>query len=226
MAISIGMICEGSHDFNVLSQFVTAIVRAAGLHVSRLDCLQPLVSATFQTSGGGWTQVKSWCESEGGTGYRRHIDRPIFATSVLYDLLIVHVDGDVAALCNSDQLKSIDLDTSSISSIEQALKAVVVSEWLSPKDEHLKRIVTCIPVRHLEAWLAAGTLATIHSPEGRDMKVEFRKSPPARGKASWRKKYIRCAAQSVQNLDRVREACHSYRVFEGDLAIAAGSVGS
>lgn len=217
MAIKIGVVCEGSHDFNVLSVFLNKMLGDLSIELSELSCLQPEVAATFQTTGGGWTQVKAWCEEGGGEGYRRYIDRPIFAASTLYDIIIVHLDGDVVDHCHAPPLTNLSLTSMSVSAAISSLKSAILQQWLTVHPTHSHRIVACIPMQHLEAWLTAGIDEGAENVEDRSLKDEFRRGPSGRGRASWRVKYIKAAKAAVDRVERISSVCHSFREFDADL---------
>jgi len=224
MAVSIGMVCEGSHDFNVLKRFISSIFSENGIELSDIDCLQPQMSATFQTGTGGWSQVKMWCEADQGQYYRKFVDQPVFGSSKTYDIIIFHLDGDVVEHCNETPLKNLDIGTMSIHDIVTSLKSAIEDHWLDVEGSHSHRIVTCVPVRHLEAWLLAGVDANAQSPEDRALKDEFRNGAAKAFKGKPRQKYIKAANVAVRNLNWIRKLCYSFNVFESDVIASAKAV--
>jgi hypothetical protein len=221
MGFRIGVVCEGSHDFNVLSEFISLIIREFGETIDDLTCLQPEVSATFQITSGGWTQVRAWCQSDNGQGYRKALDQPLFSTSKPFDLIVVHLDGDVVHHCNSQPLVGLDITTMSVEQIIGSLKSAIVDTWMNIEPHHRNRIVTCIPVRHLEAWLSAGIGPHVADHEGVDMKDLFRGGPVTAYRGDWRQKYIHAAKASVPQIAHVRARSGSFRQFELDMHAAA-----
>ncbi len=180
MGLQVGLICEGSHDFNVIEQFIQQICKDVAVEIDGIDCLQPSVSATFQTSDGGWTRVKSWCETSAGKFYRQYLDAPLFATSKQYDLLIVHVDGDVAEICEIPPLAGLKLANLSPENTVSAIKKAVLETWLSLEDAHVSRVITCVPVRHMESWLLTCLQSGAKLTETRSTKHEFKTGPAAK----------------------------------------------
>lgn len=225
MGFKIGVVCEGSHDFNVLRHFVSLIVREYGETLDVIECLQPEVSATFQITGGGWTQVKAWCKRNGGRWYRQYLDQPLFASSKKFDILIIHLDGDVVTHCDSDPLAELSIDGMSVEEVIEALKSAVLQSWLNLEDQHQHRVVVAVPVRHLEAWLSAVVGPKVNDPESIDMKDLFRDGPAkAIAGRDWRQKYIKAAQHSIAGIAEVRHICLSYRIFEGDVRASADAV--
>jgi hypothetical protein len=222
MSMRIGVVCEGSHDFNVLRHFIDVIVREAGETVDSIDCLQPLVSATFQESGGGWTQVKSWCERQGGQWYRSYLDQPLFATSKNYDILVVHLDGDVVTHCSTPPINDNLIDDTAVEDAIDLLKSAILHHWLQPEPEHLEKIIVCAPVRHIEAWLSVIVGPQVDSPEDIDMKDLFRAGPAEQiAGETWREKYITAARIAVVRHREIETSSTSYRLFRSDLTAAA-----
>lgn len=220
MGIRVGVVCEGSHDFNVLEQFIDQIVRQAGEVVDAIDCLQPEVSATFQVSDGGWNQVRLWCLDSGGQGYRRYFDAPIFSTSRPYDIIVVHLDGDVVTHCESENLQGLHIDGMSVQDVVETLKLAICAHWLSLSADHKHKIVACIPVRHLEAWLSAAIGPRVIDHEQIDMKNIFRQGPVNALSGNWRMKYIRAAKAAKKKCTEIKSRCLSYCSFEDDLIAA------
>lgn len=221
MSLRVGVVCEGSHDFLVVSQFISKIIREFGETVESIKCLQPEISAAFlQTTAGGWAQVKSWCEAQEGKGYRKFIDKPLFATSTHYDLLIVHLDGDVVEHCEIPPLEGLAIEGMRVVDVVEALKQAILSSWLDLDPAHDGRVVACIPVRHLEAWLSAAVGPAMPSHELIDTKLPFRGGLAFDRRGTMRQSYTKAASDASLRLPTIRAACESFRLFEQDLRAA------
>ena len=88
--LRIGLVCEGPTDTIVINAAVASLL---GRRNFVLTQLQPLGSVAFGQTGTGWVGVYNWCRQavdQAGGSVR---DNPIFGT---YDLLLVHLDADVA----------------------------------------------------------------------------------------------------------------------------------
>lgn len=221
MGLNVGLVCEGSHDYIVLSNFVSQIIREFGETVNSIDALQPKISATFQITGGGWTEVRSWCRQDHGQGYRKYLDKPIFASSKHYDILIIHVDGDVVSLCNDHPLDSLDIEGMPIEDIVTALKDAIMNHWLSVDPSHSERIVSCIPVRHIESWLSVAVGPSIPNCETINLKDLFRSGPAKSLAKEWRDCYRKSAIEAAKHTGKIRSECISYQTFEADLRTSA-----
>jgi len=223
MGLKVGVVCEGSHDYNVLKRFISQIIREYGETLDTIECLQPTVSATFQVGAGGWAQVRAWCMRNGGQGYRVYLDKPLFATSIHYDILVLHLDGDVVTHCDSEPLSGVRADTMSVSEIITAIKSAIRDHWLKIEEHHEERIVVAAPVRHLEAWLSAAIGPALADHEIIDTKELFRAGPASSYSGEWREKYIVAATVATTRTDAIKRACLSYRTFEADLRASAES---
>ena len=89
--LRVAVVLEGTTDEVVLE----AILRALLPHDTEfdLDRLQPEGSIVFGSTGGGWPGVYRWCRQSAREG-----GGSVSGSSALtyHDLLIVHVDADVA----------------------------------------------------------------------------------------------------------------------------------
>ena len=153
---------EGPTDAIVLEAILKALLRDADFV---FQTLQPEGSAAFGSTGGGWVGVYRWSRqsaSEGGGS--------VSGSSALsnHDLLIVHVDADVAgrtyASGNIQDAPRQDLPCEEPCppphETTNALRAVVLN-WLGER-ECPPRIVLCTPSKSIEAWVLAAIW-----PEGR-----------------------------------------------------------
>jgi hypothetical protein len=215
MGIKIGVVCEGSHDFAVLQTFVNKICENVGVELDTFKALQPEVSATFaQVGTGGWGAVKGWCETGNGTFYRTFLDAPLFANSTIYDLLLIHVDGDVLDLCEAGPLAGKTTDGQACANIVSQLEEAVLKSWLSIREEDARKLVVCIPVRHLEAWLLAGLAEGDTDFESYNTKDEFRDTIGKVYKGKNLQLYQKASRAAVDKIDAIRAKCFSYSSFE------------
>lgn len=222
MAVKIGVVCEGSHDFNVMKEIVSKICTENNIDLSAFDCLQPALSATFdQVGGGGWGRVKSWCEQNGGTGYQVYLDAPLFANSPQFDLILVHLDGDVLDICDEHPLTGLSSVGTDVSGTIEALEGALLTSWMAIEPHHKDRVVACVPVRHLEAWLLAALDPSTANVETTDTKETFRaKFAPHYPKKN-KSLYIRSAQDASKKVADMRANCLSFCHFEDKFLAAA-----
>ena len=146
---------EGPTDAIVLEAILKALLRDADFV---FQTLQPEGSAAFGSTGVGWVGVYRWSRqsaSEGGGS--------VSGCSALsnHDLLIVHVDADVAgrtyASGNIQDAPRQDLPCEAPCpppcETTNALRAVVLN-WLG-EHECPPQVVLCTPSKSIEAWVLA-----------------------------------------------------------------------
>ena len=96
-AVRIALVAEGITDYVVINAFVAAIL---GDRSFDLKLLQPEGSVAFTGGGnaglfgGGWKGVYQWCLQSVQRGGGRSNGDPLF---ISYDLLLLHLDADVAS---------------------------------------------------------------------------------------------------------------------------------
>ena len=153
--LRIAVVVEGPTDAIVLEAVLKALLQDADFV---FQTLQPEGSAAFGNTGVGWVGVYRWIRqsaSEGGGS--------VSGSSVLsnHDLLIVHVDADVAgrtyASGNIQDAPRQDLPCEAPCpppcETTNALRAVVLN-WLG-EHECPPQIVLCTPSKSIEAWVLA-----------------------------------------------------------------------
>lgn len=217
----IGLIIEGSNDFAVLGPIVAEILAEVGKNLNAFDSIQPVIDATSQVTGGGWGRVRGWCEANAERGYRIFLDEPLFASSPTYDILLIHLDGDVVGVISDGILGGMDLETSQPQDIAYAIRNAVKNEWLKvdPNDDH--RIVVAAPVLHMEAWIAGCLLPGVAEPEANAMKDTVRQQIIGPLVGRQRERHAQAGEQSAQQLARGRHTCSSLAQFDADLKRAA-----
>jgi hypothetical protein len=154
--LSVGMVVEGPTDFVVLRAAIAALLDNRDFEVTSI---QPLLSNALKAhTGGGWTAIYRWCrpmlEQAGG----RAQDNSLFNT---YDLLILHVDADVAGKRYSDDQKIQDAPEDlpcerhcpPANATTDALRRVVLG-WLNIANV-LPRTILCTPSKSTETWVLA-----------------------------------------------------------------------
>ena len=154
--LRVAAVVEGLTDKIVLQAILRAVLPADTDF--GLDMLQPEGSVTFGTMGGGWGGVYRWSRQrvqEGGGS--------VSGSSALasHDLLIVHVDADVAGMtyasANIHDEPCEDLPCQQPcpppEDTTNALRAVVL-KWLGER-ECPPGVVLCTPSKNTEAWVLA-----------------------------------------------------------------------
>ena len=153
---------EGPTDRIVLQAIVEALLPNQDFV---LQVVQPEVSAAFEESqfgqlGGGWPGVYKWCRQSATEGAGSVLNSTVLRN---YDLVIVHVDADVAGKTyksgNIPRPVINDLPCDEpcppASATADRLRAVV-SDWLGLTERG--PIVLCIPSKNMDAWMVAALL--------------------------------------------------------------------
>lgn len=163
--LRIALVAEGPTDFELIMAALRAILPGA----FQMTLLQP--EATLPHLGTGWSGVLKWCQA---AGQRHHGSLDTDPTLEGYDLLIIHLDADVAlkryADCGeavsdlANQLGWLPLPCNQpcppVANTCAQLQAALLS-WLAPATPGTKS-VWCIPAQSTGAWLAAAVLNANH----------------------------------------------------------------
>jgi hypothetical protein len=176
----IALVAEGPTDRIVIEAALAAIL---GERPFVLSQLQPEDSIAFGSRGGGWGGVYEWCkqaaERAGG-----HLSDDS-ALSIIYSLVLLHLDADVAAEVYSNANitpKQADLplpcekDCPPPSSTTNALRSVLLS-WCGETTEP-PNVVVCMPSKSTEAWVMASVF--LNDRETRRRGIECHPNPESR----------------------------------------------
>jgi hypothetical protein len=161
----IALVAEGPTDYIVIEAALRAILPFPFV----LTQLQP--EATRPHMGSGWGGVFKWCQQ-----FRDRTATSIEADATLsgFDLLIVHLDADVADKTYADCGESLAQAASNLLPLPCArpcppstdtvasLEAVLLS-WLGLATGPGARSLFCIPSKSSESWLAAAVLPPDHA---------------------------------------------------------------
>ena len=149
---------EGPTDEVVIEAIIDTILGGTEFE---LQLLQPEGSSVFGTTAGskrglGWHGVFRWCREASTEGGGRVSSSAVFAH---HDLVVVHVDADVAGVTyesgNISFPPRVDLPCEQpcppASATTDSLRDVVLN-WLGEVDCP-NRLVLCIPSKSMEAWV-------------------------------------------------------------------------
>ena len=208
--LKVGLIFEGPTDFVVLRAAIAALLENREFEITTV---QPALSnALAPRTGGGWTAVYLWCRQvlEQARGQAR--DNALFNT---FDLLILHVDADVAGKRYSDDQRIQDppddlpceCPCPPTNATTDALRRVVLG-WLGETSVP-PRTVLCTPSKSTETWVLVALLPdeAVNSPVElecrRDVEVVLQRMPSDR-------RIIRSTGKQIME----------YRKREGELRLA------
>jgi len=160
----IGLVAEGVTDQIVVQAALSAILPEPFV----LQLLQP--EPTRPELGGGWCGVLKWCLEFRARGLARLEDDP---TLELFDLIVLHLDADVADGAYAQCGAGVDGHANGLGVLPcakpcpppgdtvDALKAVLLT-WLGVVSSG-PRTLLCIPSKSIESWVAAALLHGAHA---------------------------------------------------------------
>ena len=160
----IALVTEGPTDFVIIEAALKAILQRPFI----LSLLQP--ESTRPEMGGGWCGVFKWCREFRLRGAASIEADPILAN---FDLVIVHLDADVADKSYADCGDTVMQAANGLQALPctqpcpppsntvAALEAVLLS-WLGITEVGSKSLF-CIPSKASDAWLVAATLPDGHA---------------------------------------------------------------
>lgn len=154
--VSIGVVCEGSHDFYFLAEVADELLKSKGHSGNSFESLQPRVDATsMQIDGGGYEAVHQWLIANRQIGLKKFFEPALFATSKVYDAIIVQLDGDVADI-SADFKTSVYSDAfSNVGDRVRAIKSWIC-ESIQAEPAYALSIISAVPTLQMEAWIVAG----------------------------------------------------------------------
>jgi hypothetical protein len=219
--LTIGIVAEGPTDGMLIELLINRLLQTEPHYVE----LQPKQSKTggFGVYGGGWRGVRAWCQSLA-------FDSQKFKAHFLQlDLLIIHVDADIAREDEINCAKPCPPVQDSCEALAQR-----VMTWLGEPviDD---KLVLCIPADNTEAWvLAAHDIQTAyHAPPDKPLECvnkpdmiisNQRYKKPRRllrrkdGKPKkTRRDYQQLIPVVLDNWEEVKRICKQAEKFENDL---------
>jgi hypothetical protein len=161
--LRIGLVAEGITDQIVIEAALRAMLPQAFV----LTLLQP--EPTHANRGNGWCGVFKWCQDLRSRGYAGLADDP---TLDLFDLVILHLDADVAEKSYADCGTEVEEAAAVLPSLPCAqpcpppeatvatLRGLLLA-WLGVHQEDAKTLF-CMPSKATESWLAVAILPDLH----------------------------------------------------------------
>lgn len=210
--------CEGSHDFVFLSEVVDELLVARGLSGNTFTALQPRIDATSQQlDGGGYEAVCQWLINNQGIGLRNYLERALFNSSIIYDYILIQLDGDVADLSIDFKNSAYNAAFGTVADRVSAVRGWALSLFrVEPAFSRL--VMSAIPTLQMEAWVLAGIVPTASSVESRNRKLAAKRVLKRRfpGPAVDR---VRAAGQASRaHLAQMRSKAISFDLFCGEVA--------
>jgi hypothetical protein len=218
-SLRIAIVCEGPTDKIIFDDLLEEFLGHANF---RSTLVQPIMSALggdFGPFGGGWQGVLRWCAQvvSGGMSFDMSI------TSTNNDLIIVHVDADVA---RETSLAHLHLPSpcppakGTCDNLRKHLAALLGGPSLPG------HLVFCVPADSTEAWVIAAlnpAIAALNSPWECFRKPEDRlTNVTVEGKTVGKsqRSYARIASYVSEAWYSAKSHCPEASRFESDLRLA------
>lgn len=225
--LRIALVAEGPTDLEIIQAVLNAVLPTP----FTLTQLQP--ESTLPDMGTGWGGVLKWCEA---TSHRHDGALDTDPTLAGFDLLIIHLDADVAHKryehCGQDMPATAQAKgwhalpchrpcppaTDTCIQLGQTLRS-----WLAPAAP-AQTTVLCLPAQSTGAWLAAAVLPAAHEllvGLECNLDAETRLGSTAMPKTQRIKKqrlaYRKHAPSISEHWDQVKQRCQQAAQFESDL---------
>lgn len=172
--LRVALVVEGPTDIVVLKAAIGSVLENREFEVT---ALQPELSNALEPrTGGGWAAVYLWCRQMIKQAGGQARDNALFNT---YDILILHVDADVAGKRYADDLRIQDPPNDlpcerpcpPPHATTDALRRVILG-WLEETDAPF-RTVLCTPSKSTETWV----LVSLFPDDGAACAVELECRP-------------------------------------------------
>lgn len=221
----IALVSEGTTDAVVIEAALKAILKRPFVLVP----LQP--EATRPEMGSGWGGVLKWCQE-----FRRLGAASLEADPTLqgFDLVIVHLDADVAEKSYSDCGTAVvqwaqeqafpplpcSFPCPPPSNTTDALEAVLLG-WLGLSAVGPRSLV-CLPSKAIESWLASAVLPSGHNlltdlECNLSLETGLAQLPKGQKIRKSRRDYQRWAGKISSQWDSVKAFCSRAAVFEREV---------
>jgi hypothetical protein len=140
---------------------------------------------------------------------------PLFEGQNVFDLILIHLDGDTIEECAKHSSVSVPKGKYSAEQRVGALNSMI-SEWLAPAPRWEAKLKRAIPTLRSESWLLAALADDEHDWERVSAKdlvsKRFRDKRLAKGAA-----YSKMAVQAAENVERLRRRCVSFLIFSDSI---------
>lgn len=144
------LVCEGPTDSDVIAAVLDAHLHGREYQLTRLQPDGSLYGGDAGPHGGGWKGVRGWCRAAAEAGGLEAVG----ALGPDVDVLVIHVDADVAADPEHGVLRPCPPPDATI----EAVEAIVMS-WLGVTTLPA-RVVLWVPCMATESWVLRGLFPT------------------------------------------------------------------
>jgi hypothetical protein len=233
----IALVAEGKTDRIIIESAIRAILGERPFTLRLLQPEDPLSTPAFGVrTPGGWGGVYRWCR-ETSNRSNSVVDDVLFLS---YDMLIIHLDADVAESTYASAHVTDAADPDNLPCVQPCpppsattdrLRSVLMS-WGNIINLP-SRVVLCTPCKNTETWIVTALYPT--EPVVANRTVECREEPEAilRGKPAAERlisgdkksiaKYEEKQNEIGSKWDFIKSLCTEARRFDSDFRIAAAA---
>lgn len=150
----IGLVCEGKTDFYVIEAALNAIISSDFI----LTRLHPEDTLRSKKLGQGWCGVFKWCRD---TLSHENIEAKVLG--ITYDIIIIHIDADVAQKAFADcglSAQGLPCDSTCPPAEDTVNNLKNLLESWMPNNPLSDMTVICIPSICTEAWIVTALYGT------------------------------------------------------------------
>lgn len=231
--LRIALVAEGPTDYEVIQAALKAVLPKSFV----MTLLQP--ENTQPRLGAGWCGVLKWCQEARQRHSGRLEDDPTLAS--FYDLIIIHLDVDVAIKKYADCGQSMEnwAQANNWKSLPCAKPCPPISDTVDEFTELLKswlgnlspggRALFCLPAQSSGTWLAAAVLPPSHpflvgGECDPNIEAKLEQLPKAQRIQKSKRAYQAHAPQITEQWDHVKQICSQAAVFEREVLTAVNSL--
>ncbi|WP_146218081.1 MULTISPECIES: hypothetical protein [unclassified Caulobacter] len=207
----VGVVCEGANDFPAIAVLVRDLFHDRYGEEAQCFPLQPAADASSRSGDGGWTKVIAWCEANSGSGLNTYLRAPLFEGEEVYDIIVLHLDGDIAeeyAVKNGMIIGDVITVEARVGFLSGELIRIAVGV-----SDHLNKLKAAIPTQKTESWMLAAISSQIHDWEAVESKsILLAETGFFQGKRK-SEHYREMSDLMSGKGDLVRERCRSFELF-------------
>ena len=215
------VVCEGPADYYLIEATIAAILGGADFILQRIQPPDSLYGGDAGPHGGGWKGVRSWCQKT----CQQWGDIAASRTAIAGDLLIIHVDADIA---DDAEINCAQPCPPAEATVER-LRTVILG-WLG-SIALPNWVILCTPSKDMDAWVLT---ALYPQDEWSSAEIECRPSPADHLRNKPEKlvrqrdgKNHKCSAsyqeigtRMIEAWPRVIEVCRQADRFQSDFLVA------
>lgn len=229
--LRIALVAEGQTDIEIIQAALKAIFPKPFVMI----LLQP--ESTLPRLGGGWCGVLKWCREASQRHSGLLEEDPTLAN--FYDLIIIHLDVDVASKRYADCGQLIESLTNELEPLPCAKPCPPVSDTVDSLTNTIKswlgnsspgeRTLFCLPAQSSDTWLAAAVLSPsdnflVNGECDQNIEAKLKQLPRGQRIKKSLLSYRQHAPKITAKWAQVMQLCSQAYIFELVILTAADSL--